>query len=291
MNRIHNFSSFSRLYEAEEGEKKISDFQNLIQMSVANILNCYKKQTLMSKENPYVKLLPDYDSVIAAPGVDSFKKILDAVKSSAADDAKDTAEAWSKAGSSFIGVLSKIYELMPNNKDAINKIISDYVKDKTKPNVIGASKDNEAKAAIEKAEKEAAEEAKDESEQFESGEKIYEVLDFLKGKKGKLKGISQQISSAESTLRDFKAIDFLKDEADKQSADLEKIQNEIGKMALMKNRDIDEEKIEEYTKKVSEILLKLEDKQKELASQNETTKEAALLFTKATEDLSSAQQY
>ena len=290
MNRIHNFSSFSRLYEAEEGEKKISDFQNLIQMSVANILNCYKKQTLMSKENPYVKLLPDYDSVIAAPGVDSFKKILDAVKSSAADDAKDTAEAWSKAGSSFIGVLSKIYELMPNNKDAINKIISDYVKDKTKPNVIGASKDNEAKAAIEKAEKEAAEEAKDESEQFESGEKIYEVLDFLKGKKGKLKGISQQISSAESTLRDFKAIDFLKDEADKQSADLEKIQNEIGKMALMKNRDIDEEKIEEYTKKVSEILLKLEDKQKELASQNETTKEAALLFTKATEDLSSAQQ-
>ena len=290
MNRIHNFSSFSRLYEAEEGEKKISDFQNLIQMSVANILNCYKKQTLMSKENPYVKLLPDYDSIIAAPGVDSFKKILDAVKSSAADDAKDTAEAWSKAGSSFIGVLSKIYELMPNNKDAINKIISDYVKDKTKPNVIGASKDNEAKAAIEKAEEEAAEEAKDESEQFESGEKIYEVLDFLKGKKGKLKGISQQISSAESTLRDFKAIDFLKDEADKQSADLEKIQNEIGKMALMKNRDIDEEKIEEYTKKVSEILLKLEDKQKELASQNETTKEAALLFTKATEDLSSAQQ-
>jgi hypothetical protein len=290
MNRIHNFSSFSKLYEAEEGEKKISDFQNLIQMSVANILNCYKKQTLMSKENPYVKMLPDYDSIIAAPGVDSFKKILDVVKSSAADDAKDTAEAWSKAGSSFLGVLSKIYELMPNNKDAINKIISDYVKDKTKPNVVSASKDNEAKAAIEKAEKEAAEEAKDESEQFEDGEKIYEVLDFLKGKKGKLKDISKQITSAESTLRDFKAIDFLKDEADKQSAELKKIEDEIGKMAFMKNRDIDEEKIEEYTKKVSEILKELEDKQKELASQNETTKEAALLFTKATEDLSRAQQ-
>lgn len=290
MSRIHNFSSFSRLYEAEGEEKKISDFQNLIQMSVANILNCYKKQTLMSKENPYVKLIPDYDSVIAAPGVDSFKKILDTVKSSAADDAKDTAEAWNKAGSSFLGVLSKIYELMPNNKDAINKIISDYVKDKTKPNVIEASRDNEAKAALEKAEKEAKEEATDESEQFEAGEKIYEVLDFLKGKKRKLKDISQQISSAESTLRDFKAIDFLKDEADKQSAELKKIEDEIGKMALMKNRDIDEEKIKEYAKEVSEILKKLEDKQKELASQNETTKEAALLFTKATEDLSIAQQ-
>ena len=288
MNRIHNFSSFSRLYEAEEGEKKISDFQNLIQMSVANILNCYKKQTLMSKENPYVKLLPDYDSVIAAPGVDSFKKILDTVKSSAADDAKDTAEAWNKAGSSFLGVLSKIYELMPNNKDAINKIISDYVKDKTKPNVIGASKDNEAKAAIEKAEKEAAEEAKDESEQFEAGEKIYEVLDFLKGKKGKLKGISQQISSAESTLRDLKAIDFLKDEAEKQEKRLGEISSEVGKMFGMKNRDIEEEQISKYATEVSEIVSKLEDKQKELASQNETAKEAALLFTKATEDLTAA---
>ena len=287
MNRIHNFSSFSRLYEAEEGEKKISDFQNLIQMSVANILSCYKNQTLITKEK-WLKLIPDYDSIIAAPGVDSFKKILDAVKSSAADDAKDTAEAWSKAGSSFIGVLSKIYELMPNNKDAINKIISDYVKDKTKPNVIGASKDNEAKAAIEKAEKEAAEEAKDESEQFEAGEKIYEVLDFLKGKKGKLKGISQQISSAESTLRDLKAIDFLKDEAEKQEKRLGEISSEVGKMFGMKNRDIEEEQISKYATEVSEIVSKLEDKQKELASQNETAKEAALLFTKATEDLTAA---
>ena len=155
MNRIHNFSSFSRLYEAEEGEKKISDFQNLIQMSVANILSCYKNQTLMSKEK-WLKLIPDYDSIIAAPGVDSFKKILDAVKSSAADDAKDTAEAWSKAGSSFIGVLSKIYELMPNNKDAINRIISDYIKNTSKPNLKSATEDNPAKEAADKAEKEAA---------------------------------------------------------------------------------------------------------------------------------------
>jgi hypothetical protein len=293
MKRIYDFSSFSKLYEAE-GEKKVSDFQNLIQLSVANILNCYRKQTLMTKEPPYRNLLPDYDSVIAAPGVDSFKKILDAAKSSAADNAKDTAEAWSKAGSSFIGVLSKIYELMPNNKDAINKIISDYVKDKSKPNVIEASKDNSARAAIEKAEREARERAEREasgetekdlnSEQFEGGEKIYEVLDFLKGKKGKLKDISQQISSAEATLRDFQNFDFLKDEADKQSAELKKIQDEIGKMALMKNRDIDEEKIEEYTKKVSGILLKLKDKQNELSSKNEKTKEAYPLFAKATED-------
>ena len=289
MNRIHNFSSFSRLYEAEEGEKKISDFQNLIQMSVANILNCYKKQTLMTKE-AWLKIIPDYDSVIAAPGVDSFKKILDGVKSSAADDAKDTAEAWSKAGSSFIGVLSKIYDLMPNNKDAINKIISDYVKDKAKFNLTEVSKDNPAKQAADKAEKEAQEKAKadNNSEQFESGEELYESLDFLKGKKGRLNGISKQINGSATTLADLKAIDFLKDEAEKQEKRLGEISKEIGVMFGRKNRDIKEEDIVKYEKEVPEIISKLEDKQKELASQNETAKEAALLFTKATEDLTAA---
>lgn len=289
MNRIHNFSSFSRFYEAEEGEKKISDFQNLIQMSVANILSCYKNQTLITKEK-WLKLIPDYDSIIAAPGVDSFKKILDAVKSSAADDAKDTAEAWSKAGSSFIGVLSKIYELMPNNKDAINRIISDYIKNTSKPNLKSATEDNPAKEAADKAEKEAQEKAKadNNSEQFESGEELYESLDFLKGKKGRLNGISKQINGSATTLADLKAIDFLKDEAEKQEKRLGEISKEIGVMFGRKNRDIKEEDIVKYEKEVPEIISKLEDKQKELASQNETAKEAALLFTKATEDLTAA---
>ncbi len=201
MKRIYDFSSFSSLYEAE-GEKKISDFQNLIQMSVANILSCYKNQTLITKEK-WLKLIPDYDSVIADPGVDSFKKILDGVKSSAADDAKDTGEAWAKAGNSFIAVLSKIYELMPNNKDAINRIISDYIKNTSKPNLKSSTEDNPAKEAADKAEKEAQEKAKadNNSEQFESGEELYESLDFLKGKKGRLSDISKQINGSATTLK------------------------------------------------------------------------------------------
>jgi hypothetical protein len=288
MKRIYDFSSFSSLYEAE-GEKKISDFQNLIQMSVANILSCYKNQTLITKEK-WLKLIPDYDSVIADPGVDSFKKILDGVKSSAADDAKDTGEAWAKAGNSFIAVLSKIYELMPNNKDAINRIISDYIKNTSKPNLKSATEDNPAKEAADKAEKEAQEKAKadNNSEQFESGEELYESLDFLKGKKGRLSDISKQINGSATTLADLKAIDFLKDEAEKQEKRLGEISKEIGVMFGRKNRDIKEEDIVKYEKEVPEIISKLEDKQKELASQNETAKEAALLFTKATEDLTAA---
>lgn len=289
MKRIYDFSSFSRIYEAEEGEKKISDFQNLIQMTVANILDCYKRQTSMTKEPYDSKIMGDYDSIISKPGVDSFKKILDKVKSSAASDAKDASESWSKAGGSFLGVLSKIYELMPNNKDAVDKIISDFVKDKTKPNLATASKENETKAAVQKAEDKAKEKEKDNNSlQFEAGEELNEDLDFLKGKKGKLKDISKQITVVDSTLKDLETIDFLKDEAAKQRGELDKISSEVVKMFGMKNRDIEEDKIEEFATKMSEIVSKLADKQKELASQNETTKEAALLFAKATQDFAAA---
>lgn len=285
MKRIYDFSSFSRLYEEEESGK-VSDFQNLIQMTLANILDCYKRQTSMTK-NPYdSKIMGDYDAVAAAPGVDSFKKILDNVKSSAADDAKKAGEAWRKAADAFLGVLSKVYELMPNNKEAIDKIVSEYVK-KGKESLASASKENETKSALQKALSDQKE--KNESEEYLYGESIFEGdLDFLKGKKGKLKDISRQITTVDSTLKDLEAIDFLKDEAAKQRGELDKISSEVVKMFGMKNRDIEEDKIEEFATKMSEIVSKLADKQKELASQNETTKEAALLFAKATQDFSNA---
>lgn len=286
MKRIYDFSSFSRLYEEEESGK-VSDFQNLIQMTLANILDCYKRQTSMTK-NPYdAKIMGDYDAVAAAPGVDSFKKILDNVKSSAADDAKKAGEAWRKAADAFLGVLSKVYELMPNNKEAIDKIVSEYVK-KGKESLASASKENETKSALQKALSD-QKEKKNESEEYLYGESIFEGdLDFLKGKKGKLKDLSKQITIVDATLKDLEAIDFLKDEVAKQRAELDKISSQVVKMFGMKNREIEEEDIEKLATQMSEIITKLADKQKELASQNETTKEAALLFAKATQEFSNA---
>ena len=285
MKRIYDFSSFSKLYEAEEGEKKISDFQNLIQMTLANILDCYKRQTGMTKDPYDKKIMGDYDAVISAPGVDSLKKILDNVKSSAADDAKATGEAWRKAADAFLGVLTKVYELMPNNKEAIGKIVSDYVKT-AKEKLGEASQDNEAKKAAEEAEKKANKD--NNSLEYSEGEEIFEALDFLKGKKGKLKDLSKQITIVDSTLNDLQGIDFLKDEVAKQKSELDKISSEVVKMFGMKNRDIENDDLERLATQMSEIVSKLADKQKELASQNETTKEAALLFAKATQELANA---
>ena len=292
MKRIYDFSSFSKIYEADTatagGEKKVSDFQNLIQMTLANILDCYKRQTALTKDPYDAKIMADYDSAINGPGVDSLKKMLDKVQSAlntGNEPAKKAGEAWKKAADAFIGVLSKIYELMPNNKEGINKIVGDFMKS-AKAKLAEASKDNEAKKAAEEAEKKAK--ADNNSLEYSEGEEIFEALDFLKGKKGKLKDISKQITIVDSTLNDLQGIDFLKDEAAKQRSELDKISFEVVKMFGRKNKDIENDDLERIATQMSEIVSKLADKQKELASQNETTKEAALLFAKATQDFANA---
>lgn len=271
MKRIYDFSSFLRLYEADtqEGEGKISDFQNLIQMTLANILDCYNKQTVITK-NPYdPKIMGDYDSIASTPGVDSLKKILGNVKTAAADDAKDTADSLTKAGESFLEVLSKIYEIMPNYKGNIDKIVSDYLK-KAKENLIKSAKESQAKEI--------------QIKESTSGKYRFvfeDNLDFLKGKKRKIKDISKQITLVNSVLRDLGEIDFLKGEAAKYKAELDKISGEVGEKFGMKNTDIKEEDIEKISSKMSEITSNLSNRQKEIVSQNETTRGVTPLFIEA----------
>ena len=299
MKRIYDFSSFSKIYEADTatagGEKKVSDFQNLIQMTLANILDCYKRQTALTKDPYEAKIMADYDSAISGPGVDSLKKMLDKVQSAlntGNEPAKKAGEAWKKAADAFIGVLSKIYELMPNNKEGINKIVGDFMKS-AKAKLAEASKENETKAKADDLLKKAQDsQKKNESYDPFEDDFLFEeggLLDnVLKGKKGKLRDISKQITIVDSTLKDLEAIDFLKDEVAKQKSELEKLSSEVVKMFGMKNRDIKEDDIERISTQMSEVISKLADKQKELASQNETTKEAALLFAKATQDFANA---
>lgn len=302
MRRIYDFTSFARLYEAEGEDKKVLDYKNLIQLTLANFLNCYKKQILLAKD-PYdaPKIVSDYDSVASAPGVDSLKKILDKIKSLSADDAKDTADAWSKAGESFLGVLSKIYEKLPDSKEEVNNIVTEFM-NQGKANLQSASGDYpEATKALQKAGEQAKEEKdgqkKDTTEKTnESVEYLYDeiifegILDLLKGKRAVLRDISQEIKLEGSKLKDLSAQGELKGIVDQQLAELEKISSEVGKLVGEKNKDIKDEDIQKLRDRLAEVPKKIEAKQKEIAQKDQTTKEAGLLFVKATEDLSSAEE-
>jgi hypothetical protein len=183
------------------------------------------------------------------------------------ESAKKVWGKWQGTASSFLSVLTKIQEMMPNNKEAINKLVQDYVT-QAKDNLLAASKENVSKSAAVNAEKQ------NESEEF-----IFEG--FLEGKKKKLKQISQQITAADSTLKDLESIKLIAGDIPPLKSELDKISSEVAKMFGMKNKEISDESIENYSTQISELVTKLTNKQNELAKENDVTKEAAVLFSQA----------
>ena len=276
MKKIQDFKSFSRIYEAEAGEadEKLSEFENLIHLVLANYFDCYKKMASLTVEPYDAKIMGDYDQLIKAASVPAFNLILSRVTSKAKPDAAAAAKELGSAGRQFILVLNKINTLMPNSKDGIAEIIKNYIT-KAKENLVKASQENEAKAA--------ADQVKNESQYFDLGI-------ILESKKGDLKDISKQITSVSSTLADMEAIPFMKNSVAPLRSELQQIESAVAKLFGAKNRDISKDDIAGYAEKLTQMLSGLTTKQAELASQNEVTKEAALDFTKATETLRKASE-
>lgn len=276
MKKIQDFRSFSRIYEAEAGQtdNKVSEFENLIHLVIANYLDCYKKMTSLTVEPYDSKIMGDYDQLIKAASVLDFNLILSRVTAKAKPDAAAAVKELGSAGRKFALVLNKINTLMPNSKDAIKEVVQNYIT-KAKENLVKASKDNEAKAA--------ADQVKNESQDF--------GLDLvLESKKGDLKDISKQITAVSSTLADMEAIPFMKNSVTPLRSELQQIESAVAKLFGAKNRDISKDDLAGYSEKLNQMLSGLATKQAELASQNEVTKEAALDFTKATEALRKASE-
>ena len=128
MKRIYDFSSFSKIYEAEENKEK--PYLGLLKQILSYINTSYMSQLKLT-EDPYdAKIITDLDSVAKAPGVDSYKKILANVKAAVDKDsaeAKVAGESWTAAGEKFIAALGKIIEKLPNNKEEIEKSITDFI--------------------------------------------------------------------------------------------------------------------------------------------------------------------
>ena len=127
MKRIYDFSSFSKIYEAEETKQK--PYLGLLKQILSYINTAYMSQLKLTEEPYDAKIIADLDSVAKAPGVDSYKKIIANIKSAVDKDsaeAKSAGEAWSSAGDKFIATLGKMIEKLPNNKGEIGKSITDF---------------------------------------------------------------------------------------------------------------------------------------------------------------------
>jgi len=276
MKKIQDFKSFSRIYEAEAGQtdKKVSEFENLIHLVLANYFDCYKKMASLTVEPYDSKIMGDYDQLAKQGSVGGFNQILSKVTAKAKPEAAAAAKELGSAGRQFILVLNKINTLMPNSKDAIKEVVQNYIT-KAKENLVKASQENDAKAA--------ADQVKNESQDFG-----FDLV--LESKKGDLKDISKQITAVSSTLADMEAIPFMKNSVTPLRGELQQIESAVAKLFGAKNKDISKDVIAGYSEKLNQMLTGLTTKQEELAKQNEVTKEAALDFTKATEALRKASE-
>ena len=276
MKRIYDFSSFSKIYEAEENKEK--PYLGLLKQILSYINTSYMSQLKLT-EDPYdAKIITDLDSVAKAPGVDSYKKILANVKAAVDKDsaeAKVAGESWTAAGEKFIAALGKIIEKLPNNKEEIEKSITDFI-NVQKQNLQSSSKENDLKKEVEQAL----------SKKNESFEYINEGI--FTGKKGRIKDISKEITVVMSILKDMSAIPGMEGEAKKYQDEVTKLSAEVGKMVDMKGKEIDGDRLKEIGARISEIPTLLTKKSEGLAKEDETNKEAAALFVDALKSLESA---
>ena len=280
MKRIHNFSSFTNLYEAEEVAEK--PYLTLLKQILSYINTSYMSQLKLT-EDPYdAKIIKDLDSVAGAPGPDSYKKILANVKS--AVDASDPAakaagEAWSAAGEKFVSALEKMLEKLKDNKeslDAANKSIADFIATQ-KQNLQKASQDNDLKKDVEAGEK------KNEGLSYdEINENIFT------GKKGMIKNIAKEVTVVSSILRDMAAIPGMEAEAKKYQDEVTKISADMGGLLDKKNSEIDKDELKKAADRLAEIPTLLAKKSEEIAKEDTANKEAAAIFVDALKSLEAA---
>jgi hypothetical protein len=280
MKRIHNFSSFSNLYEAEEVAEK--PYLTLLKQILSYINTSYMSQLKLT-EDPYdAKIIGDLDSVAGAPGPDSYKKILAKVKSAvdvSDPAAKAAGEAWSTAGEKFISALEKMLEKLKDNKeslDAANKSIADFIATQ-KQNLQKASQDNDLKKDVEAGEK------KNEGLSYEDlNENVFT------GKKGMIKNIAKEVTVVSSILRDMAAIPGMEAEAKKYQDEVTKISADMGGLLDKKNSEINKDELKKAADRLAEIPTLLAKKSEEIAKEDTANKEAAAIFVDALKSLEAA---
>ena len=265
MNRIHNFSSFSSLYEAEDVAEK--PYLKFIQQIVAQLFTAYNSQVRLT-EDPYDgKIMGDLDSVAAAPGAESLKKILSNVKSAvdAADPAAKTAgRAWTSSGEKFISALEKVLVKLKDNKeslDAANKTIKDFIETQKKQ-LADASKKNPVKAEIDGL----VNDGLDHSNMLSYSDLNEGVLkDVIRGKKGKIKDlISGQITLIKATLATVGEIPGMADTVKKLQSQVDKVASRMAELLTKKDREIDEAEIIKAAAELSAIPTELAKASKDL---------------------------
>lgn len=272
MNRIYDFSSFSRLYEEED--KKEKPYESLLKQILSYLNTCYMSQIKLAKEPYDSKIMADLDLISKGPGTDSYKKILDNVKAALdkeSPEATEASDAWNEAAQKLIAALEKLIEKLPDSKEGIDKTISDFI-NLQKQNLVNASKENKLKVQ---------DTSKNESYSFLNEG----VKDMLTTKRGLFNKITKQITITLALLKNSSSVPGMEDEVKKQQAKVDEIASSLAGKEI---KDLDKDKLKENLEILASIPTEISKKSEELAKEDTANKEAAALFVDAVKSIENA---
>ena len=265
--RVLNFDDFTKLYEAEEGQPLSEDAESILLQIGVLFFNAYGYMLALTKDYP--DTLRDFQSVVAAAAEAKpaeLKKIANNVAAQVREEFKKDGvdKLWLQSAVLSADALGALMNQFKDNKESqdaassmLNKKITGYLEQLQK-----SKKDNLP-----------------ESKFILDGEQIFEG--FFTTKKGSVRNLKKQATMLDSLLTTEAENEETKVEAQKLLAEVTGILADLAKLEVGKKEDIDEEKLETISNRLTEIPLDLNKKKAELAKTNKSFADASTLFVKA----------
>ena len=265
--RVLNFDNFTKLYEAEEGQPLSEDAESILLQIGVLFFQAYGHVLALTKDYP--DTLRDFQSVIAAAAEAKpaeLKKIANNVAAQVREEFKKEGvdKLWLQSAVLAADALVALMDQFKDNKEAqdsasslLNKKITSYMEQLQK-----AKKDNLP-----------------ESKFILDGEQIFEG--FFTTKKGSIGNLKKQAIMLDGLLGTEAENEEIKAEAEKLLAEVTGILADLAKLEVGKKEDIDPEKLETISNRLTQIPLDLNKKKGELAKTNKSFGNASTLFVKS----------
>lgn len=292
MKRIHDFSSFSALYEADAAPTtggllaKPTEASKLYDQTLGLILttalNSYSSELTFPVKSYDADIKPDMTSVKSAPVADkpgALTKIIMKVKQASADNttkgAQEAIDAWVAAGTKgadALGAMINQYKDQPEElkhiNDFINAKIDSYLK-----GIEDSSKSNDLKKEI------GSILAKNESSSYEGSDEIFEGV--LQGKKGMIEDVSKQITLVTAKLASLAQTPGMAADVQKLQSEVNQIAAKMGDLLDKKNSEINKEDVKKAATRLAEIPTEADKIAEKMLKQDATNKEAAAILVQA----------
>lgn len=286
MKKIHSFSTFSSLYEADTaaGELKVAEteasklYDQTLSLILTTALNSYASELSFPIKSYTNNIDADIVSIKSSPVADkpaAMIKVMEKVQKAADDNklegAKEAVDAWVAAGSKAADALSAMLNQYKDQPEEL-KHINDFVNaklDSFLEEIEESSKENDLKMQIAK--------KANESESYD--EEIFEGI--FQGKKGMIEDVSKQITIVNAKLASLAQTPGM-------AADVQRLQNEVtqisakmGELLGKSNKEISKEEIKNAAKRLTEIPTEADEVAEKMLKQDATNKEASSILVQA----------